>query len=139
MRSWLPWILLASALALFAHNVVLLGGLARHPTLGPPALAAAERESPWLRAQMTLGRWLADRGLFAADGLEAAERVFAPREQGVAQAPEAALDLLLRPGLGWRHGLLRVGQWLAPLAFLAAILLFAFAPRQVQLIGTRRG
>ncbi|GIX33119.1 MAG: hypothetical protein KatS3mg125_1075 [Lysobacterales bacterium] len=135
---WSPWIALLVSVALFAHNVVLLGGLARHPTLGPPAAAAAERESPWLSAQMQLGRWLAERGLFAESGLSAAREIFAAREQAVGENPEAALDLLLRPGLGFRHTLLRIGQWLAPLALLIAVLLFLFAPRTVHLVGGRR-
>lgn len=138
MWRWLAGFLLLVGFAVLAHNLVLLGGLARHPTLGAPAVAAAERESPWIRAQMRLGRWLADRGVFAESGLDAARRMFAAREAAVEVRPEAALDVLFRPGLGFQHALLRIGQWLAPLALLLAILLLALAPRGVHLVGPPR-
>ncbi len=139
MWRWLAGFLLLLSVGLLAHNVILLGGLARHPTLGAAAVAAAERESPWIRWQMRLGRWLADRGVFADSGVDAARRMFAAREAAVGERPEAALDLLFRPGLGVQHALLRIGQWLAPLALLLSMLLFVFAPRGVHLLGPPRG
>ncbi|MDW8479978.1 MAG: hypothetical protein RML12_09540 [Xanthomonadales bacterium] len=135
MQRRLAVVLLVLAVAGFLYSLVLLGGLARHPSLGPPVLAAAEREAPLLALHLRLGARLAEAGIAAESGLAAAKEIFAPIERELLEFPATALDRVWNSRLGLRHALLRWSYRLAPWALLLGAVLLATAPRPIRSLG----
>jgi hypothetical protein len=139
MRRKLPIIGFVLFALVFLFDLVVYGGLAEIPEIGPIVQRAAVREAPLVLSYMTLGSWLDEKipalGVWGESyAMEALQEGF----ERIRHDPTVAIDLIFSNSWNSKHGWIKFYHWAAPVLLILSLILWARRPKVVRMMGGRR-
>jgi len=136
---YLHWYVIVLFLLVLAYDLVVWGGAARLPDVGPRLLGSARQESPLVYLYMFAGGAL-DQAVPALDqwGQQHAAAALSDGFERIKQDPAVAMDLVFSQTWNSHHAMLKFCHWAAAALAVLSLVFWLRRPKKVSLIGGRR-
>lgn len=136
---YLHWYLIVAFVLVLAYDLVVWGGAARLPEIGPKLLGSAREEGPLTYLYMTAGGAL-DSAIPTLDqwGQQHATAALADGFPRIKEDPRVAMDLVFSQTWNSRHATLKFCHWAAPALAVLSLVFWLRRPKKIRLIGGRR-
>jgi hypothetical protein len=123
----------------FLFDLVVYGGLALLPDIGPIVQRSALREAPLALSYMSLGSWLDEKvPALGAWGSNYAQEALQEGFERIRHDPSVAMDLIFSNNWNSKHSWIKFCHWAAPALFIVSLILWARRPKTVRMMGGRR-
>lgn len=138
MMRRLAWYVFALFAVFFCYDLAVWGAVESLPDVGPQIAASARAQAPIASTYMFLGEavdgWLPALQSFGSSQLVDA---WQPAFDRIGDDASVAMDVLSTNTFNATHRWIKFAYWMAPLLLVAGVLMVAFRPRRVHLIGRR--
>ena len=135
----LHWYAIAVFLIVLGYDLVVWGGAARLPEVGPKLLGSARQEAPLVYAYMNAGGVL-DGAVPALDrwGQQRASAALGDGFVRISEEPRVAMDLVFSQTWNSGHAMLKFCHSAAPVLAVLSLILWLRRPKKISLMGARR-